>query len=516
MRTGDSQGASGLNRPINSKGVKYGSSTLSKSTYTSISRATSTTGYLNSEEYLNLIASQPIIPFPEISNALQLFLKLQLLQEDELTISWVPGSYTVQQDPFVPEPKEPSFLDYIGFGSSNYDLKLTLSSQLFSPGYLLLTNLHIYIFAPRFRLSSLKTPLSDEQTSYCDPSKLIKLKQKISLKDILRIDLGPRRQYLIFRVKQDVDGKRKKNKEKLCSIMFHTRSRNSSTAIIDSITTTVYENEELPPIVINQDTEWCIKNIQSQILLQSGEKSLSILNYNDVWNNSTAPEKYQLKDEEADTGVSEPVTKVDFDFVKMYLLCGFLRYTRPVQDSIIRGIEIQHVSLLGTTEYLYLFQERLDIWPPPIFPTELGPTPQVNSPLISALNMGQKGLKIDVIPEFDNVLGVGRLIDVCRIERWRSYRIDQATRENSSDSAEEFKGLGRALQNGVIGYYSPFQTGTCSQQGTVSGWMHWIRIIFGKHKADAADSDLPISNLEPNKCPDSIPSSSESMEVWYW
>jgi hypothetical protein len=279
------------------------------------------------------------------------------------------------------------------------------------------------------------------------------------------------------------------------------------------------ESEEYKPIQINQDTEWCIKNIQAYMLLRPGPKSLQILSYDGVWDSNNSDfSKYQLRVEESDPGYSETTTKVDFDFVKMYLFCGFLRYTRPIIDSTVRGVEIQHISLLGTTKYLYLFQERSDVWPPVVIPTEFNPSYNANLGINSILGSknGQKGLKIDTISQFDSILGVGRIEDVCHIQRWQTYKIDDAVKEYESTQAAEYEGLGRALQNGHIGYYSPFESHNTPierkfQQGTLSGWIYWIRIIFGRH-----ESKNTLGNLRPNTCPKSIPNSNKDIEVWYW
>jgi ribosomal protein S24E len=433
-------------------------------------------------------------------------LKLQSFAENERTITWIPGSFARQDDPFVPEPKAPSIFDFLIPTESH---KPTTPPLLHYPGYLLLTNMCVYIFTPKFRLASLKATLQDEQTSYYDPSRLLRCKYKFSLNDIARLDVGLRRQFVTFHFNQP--DQVTPTQPNLVSILFQTRSRHSTTVIVDTITTTIHESEVQSQVLINQDVEWCIKNIQKYILLRPDRKKSRIRTYNSVWHNDTPKRVYEIQDAEFDSGYTEDVTKVDFNFVKMYLLCGFLRYNRPVVDADCRGVEIQHTSLLASSEYLYLIQENLNAWPPVIFPPEFNPIGNVNSPLTSILSTSRiKGLLIDTLPQFGPNVGVGRIKDVCQIERWRSYKIDEALGSSAGHSNPDFKGLGRALQNGHVGHFDiSSKTQKDKQQGTLSGWMHWIRIIFGKrHDVDAG--------ARPISAPTCIPSSNDQMEVWYW
>lgn len=157
-----------LARPLNShqgiflinRGPKYGASITSRSTYNSLARSKLNTSHAFSDGYLLSLKSQTVIPFLQMNNSLQLYLKLHIFQNDERTIAWIPGSFVEQGDPFVSEPKATSLFSLI---SSVFSEKLNKSDienihpLLCCPGYFLLTNLYIYIFTPRFRLASLKT-----------------------------------------------------------------------------------------------------------------------------------------------------------------------------------------------------------------------------------------------------------------------------------------------------------------------------------------------------------------------
>jgi hypothetical protein len=412
-----------------------------------------------------------------MTNALQLHLKLRVLDDNERIMVWAPGSFLIQSNPFVEEKKR-SFSFSNLFGNREEDEHDTTTPPLHFPAYLLVTNKYLYIAKPLFRLAKLKHPLQDEQTSYLNPSKLIDICYKIPILETSRIDVGPGRQYIAFHTIQ-----KSKENATIFSLLFQTRSRQTSTVVVDTLTTLIHERQEVNPLeivpIINQDVEWCIKGIQDHILLRPGPKSTCILSYSHIWPIS---EKYiELNDKEYDTGIEEQISKVDFDFVQMYLFGAFLRYIKPVPQTEIRGVEIQHTTILGTRDYLYLLQERMDAWPPSVFP----PDSAKNYPAFPFAKR-EKGYLIDVIPQFQ-LLGVGRIADVTRIERWRSWRIDESYGEN--DALKQFTGLGVALQNGHIGYFNQAKS-IMHQQANASGWFWWIRIHFGT----VTESSLPQSS----------------------
>jgi hypothetical protein len=66
---------------------------------------------------------------------------------------------------------------------------------------------------------------------------------------------------------------------------------------------------------------------------------------------------------------------------------------------------------------------------------------------------------------------------------------------------------------GYFGSFSDTQTNPkkLHQQGTLSGWLWWIRIVFGKNTTPQADR-----MATPINTPSSIPRSSASTQVAYW
>ena len=338
----------------------------------------------------------------------------------------------------------------------------------------------MYIFRPVFRLLPLKFPFQDEQTSYLNPGKLFDIYCKLPLHELSRVDVGPGRQYVAFHHSTGIDG----YSPEIKSVVFHTRSKLVTTTIVDSITTIMHETQDLNQNnVINQDVEWCIKSLQDFVLLRQGEKQTSILTYGNVWKPTN---HIPLTSEEYDKGVDEIISKVDFDFCKLYLFGAYLRYTRPLPDSEARGVHTEHVTVLSTREYLYLLEERLDAWPPGVFPKE------VSSSLASMPSRfleveRSKGFLVDKVPQFQ-LHGVGRIQDITRIERWRSWRIDDSLPPG-------LKGLGRHLQNGHIGYLNQALP-HLKQQANSSGWFWWVRICFGYRD---------LSGM-PNSPPSDVPS----------
>lgn len=410
-----------------------------------------------------------MLPFLQMTNALQLHLKLSVLDDSERINVWTPGSYLVQPSPFVKQKKTFVFPNLFDKRREPTQDDHTVTPPLHYPAYLLLTNKYIYIARPLFRQAKIKSPLQDEQTTYFDPSKLIHIYHKVSILDMTRIDVGPGRQYLVFHAPQY-----NKSGTENISILFQTRSRNISTLIIDTITTLVHELNQGP--IINQDIEWCIKSMQDSILLQPGPKPVKLMTYDGVW-----PTTYkEFSNEEFDTGISDKITKVDFDFLKVYLFGVFLRYIRPVLETEARGVEIQHVTFMASRSYIYVLQERLDVWPPAVFP------PEYNHPFRT--DEQQKGFIVDFVSQF-SVLGVARIDEITCIQRWRSWRID----------FDGFKGLGRALQNGHIGYLGQ-SLPHLKQQASAAGWFWWLRLHFGAHLEDG-----------PIQCPSSHP-----QEGYFW
>lgn len=412
----------------------------------------------------NIEPSVPLLPFLTMTNSLQLHFQLNILAENERIIEWNPGTFLIQSSPLIPSPPPKSIFSF--FKNTPKQLNLDKKKPLNYPCYLLLTNKSIYICQPLFRLGKLKTPICDEQTTYKNPENLLKISYKLSLNNIFRMDVGPGRQYLAIHSNE-------------YSIIYQCRIKSVCSRIIDCVMTL---NDDGMNTFINQDLEWFTKYVQTNILIRPGIKDTTILSYEKVWDDSN----YCLTIDEYDSGINEEITKVDFDFVKLFISGVLLRYIKPLQDSDCRSVEIIPMSVLQSREYFYVLQERLDVWPPSVFPPEYN---------VYSNRTELRGFLCDLVSPCE-LLGVGRLSDITRIEKWRSWRIDSTFGTFSS----HFKGLGASLQNGHIGYLNSSTIKTRDQQASAAGWFWWIRISFG----DIVDMEIP------HNLPKSVP------EKGYW
>ncbi|KAL2919594.1 hypothetical protein HK105_200506 [Polyrhizophydium stewartii] len=538
--------------------------------------------------------STPFLPFLTLTNSLQLYLKLAVLDDSERIICWNPGSFLLQTSPFVGMPGT----------SANSTPRQSAAARLFSisairslvrsmsardetaypaapptsPGYLLLTSSAVYIFRPIFSLYSLKLPLKDEQTTYLDPSALLQLVCKFPHSDIVRLDVGPSRQHLCFRVRQLPSGTAalspsalipaqttsgttpaaspqpsvrsngaaassalsgsKPLRIKIDSWVFLARSRMCTNQIVEYLTASLHEMlaEHVMPSqsagLVNQDIEPVLRNLQASVFLRPGRKDVRVLTYEHVWPTPRSSESEQpkssngggsvcvLAESESDPAADAEITKVDFDFLRFYLLGCFMRYIRPVPELPARSVKLEHVSIVGTAVYIYLVSERFDVWPPLIVPDEFSPHPSVNARIegvsqLAPLDASGKGLTADIVPEFEHVLGVGRVADILRVERWRTWRIDAALGLPGEPPCEDLRGLGEALQNGYLGFVGAdaSKMGIAEQHGSAGGWLWWVRIVFGERDPEADSLEQPAT---PVSAPRSIPTTTGGERVGFW
>lgn len=278
--------------------------------------------------------------------------------------------------------------------------------------------------------------------------------------------------------------------------------------------------------------EWAWRFVQSRILLQPNTAKLTrILSYNAVWGPSDfGPQQSELSADEFDAGVHDLVSPVDFTFIKTWIQGLFLRYFKPVEGVERRGVECCAVSFVVTGDYVYVVGERMDVWPPPLFPPESMAASQTIPAFPSFFTTGnaafqesgedvgddvlkmKKGLVADVVSPF-SLMGVGRVREISRLERWRSWRLNTCHSETPG-----FKTLGTSVQNGLIGYHlidqrisPPSTLGAHSsdssatsfsatipsnapsyphkrkeeqkrerqKQGNASGFLWWCRVYFG-------------------------------------
>jgi hypothetical protein len=401
--------------------------------------------------------------------------------------------------------------------------------------------------------------LLDEQTKYSlDPGNHFSIIQKFPLYGAdggIRIDVGPGRQYIAihhFHNQLQKSPQPETHSSSISkSVVFITRSRVETTKALESLASTLPAHFSTPiptgssaqqstqptttsgrnrVLKINQNMEWAWRFVQSRILLQPATAKLTrILSYNTVWGLSEfGPEDHELSVDEFDAGVHDPVSPVDFAFIKTWIQGIYLRYFKPVEGVDKRGVESCAVSFVVTGDYVYVVGERMDVWPPPLFPPESMTTTFPNIPpstsftVNSSLNDSvgrddddvfkmKKGLVADVVSPF-SLMGVGRVRDISRLERWRSWRLNTCHSETPG-----FRTLGTCIQNGLVGYHlidhrissslrgSALEAPSSStrkkenqkkernQQGSASGFLWWCRVYFGYQQHEGQDFERPAS-----------------------
>jgi hypothetical protein len=625
----------------------------------------SATSQLSSEQLAQLqplmSPQAPTIPYMSMNNSLQLFLKFRVFPRDSEKIqAWVPCSVVGQLPLYVHNIPGVS-LSSTSASKLGKVLLETLQGKSSGPQlerlkpieravYILLTDRALYFFTPVFRMPhnpldsirgsfgaapAVSSHLADiiSQVRYDDPGKWLRLARRVPLRSLLRIDVGPNRQYLSVHFKEEVAingaSQSKVGVEGLSgtltpgetpplsrkstgsgvdlgikSLVLLTRDRASTSQIIDTLVPALYESAEGPDNefkagilkfkgpdgkikLVNQDVEWSLQAWRDRVLLRQGPKDV-VWNQlevpNEDWrdavfknpdgnsarsngsgwlggliNNlvpsapvaqdlpkqapgtppeteSTANESVSqhpreksniIKKEDHDPAVSDDyvLSKVDFEFLKLYLLVGYIVPKIPTLRSSLSpinlaspsslSIDVHSLTLTATTEYIYLAAERLDVWPPPLFPPEFNPAESVNKPFLDALEKANalssqtaaapnansdpfKGLTVDRVPQWSPPLRVGRVKDLVRCERWRTWRWALGPVTQMGEASELEKAIAVKVQNGAIGEVSVGkkqqhqlqQPGSQRRSkfdgdiGNTSGWGWWVRVVFAVHDDD--------------------------------
>ncbi|KAJ3104138.1 hypothetical protein HDU97_009489 [Phlyctochytrium planicorne] len=192
------------------------------------------------------IPRAPSIPFRSINNSLQLHLKFRIFPDDtEKILVWVPGSFVIQEKPYVTEPNfgvalnpldlltvsgaksmlklGKSILSDVDLGASMAAgnvirksvhrggvLPIDHAGPVERAAYFLLTDRALCIFIPTFSMpyDPRSTPFENgpvvlphmadvaAQVRYDDPRRVLRLHKRIPLERLARVDVGPNRQYI--------------------------------------------------------------------------------------------------------------------------------------------------------------------------------------------------------------------------------------------------------------------------------------------------------------------------------
>ncbi|KAJ3407448.1 hypothetical protein HDU80_008760 [Chytriomyces hyalinus] len=257
-----------------------------------------------------------------------------------------------------------------------------------------------------------------------------------------------------------------------------------------------------------------------------------------------------LNEDDLDKATTNAVVldKVNFEFLKLYLLVGWIVPHKQAPPTATKSkippsvtVTVNSVTLVATAEYIYLTNERFDAWPPPLFPLSTRPAAHVNSPFLEhaaavaaakqrGLNNAPRppppdpfqGLLAPEINQYSPPLRVGRVCDLVRCERWKTWRWKLGPHVTQVEEAPPLEqNIATLVQNGAIGIVRavegewPIGGGSSSSSssssvsledkkaraGATSGWEWWVRVVFkdcesaeGQPNSASSDTPGPSSN----------------------
>ncbi|KAJ3397025.1 hypothetical protein HDU92_001038 [Lobulomyces angularis] len=190
----------------------------------------------------------------------------------------------------------------------------------------------------------------------------------------------------------------------------------------------------------------------------------------------------------------KPSIGIEDESLELYLHVGWVV---ALEENLTNTSPlIRTTALIATNEYLYLVLERLDVWPPLYFPPESSTSANSSNSVLNLscsqeeLNqISSKGLVADLISPFahyresSSVLSFGRVKDIVKVERWRSWRwtplseVKQIGVEASNEAC--------VMQNGCIGICPTWK----SKSGSSTE---------NKHR-DISDSSISINRRAADK-----------------
>ncbi|KAI9360473.1 hypothetical protein DFJ73DRAFT_83911 [Zopfochytrium polystomum] len=276
----------------------------------------------------------------------------------------------------------------------------------------------------------------------------------------------------------------------------------------------------------------------------------------------------------------------------LYLMVGwicpaFRKSASGRGEDEIASITVQSLTLTATRDYIYLASERLDVWPPPLFPPEtlefaasvnqkvldsaidavrhltVAAGPQQQEAIVPGENGGivpsspasttptvsmDKGMTTDVVPHWSPPLRVGRVRDLKRCERWRTWRwaVGHVTQMGTASEVE--REAAALVQNGAVGTLArvpaagklsgargawlcsgaeyPMAGVTSGAEeteeqrkwrklgvgaGNAAGWVWWVRVVFSAPGATTDGAPVPLqtfaaSEADPEATPTPAPS----------
>ena len=480
------------------------------------------------------------MPFSELSNSLKLYIELNVLKEDERILLWKPITYTEQLPPYIHEYKSELGV-YVNVGDKPQFIS---ASQLKRygwkerPAYILLTSDRLLVYTPRFRIPPRSQQRKTEEkiieqaleaVRYEDPSSKLELKYSFSFKSLVRIDVGPQGQYLTVHSMMRREDQKTDTFPNLSLVLLIRDVE--STALIVETARAVQERLDLDN-KIHDSVEWLLDAYCESLLLKRGPKKILIntdkpcdsallrareaekirrlkrADSSAVWKflafRSVFPTPtdesiedeplnidFQIKEDTEDSLLKIPLRKPE-TIIKFYQLAASIIVDQVPSNPIVRPC-----SLLSSNEFLYLFTERFDVWPPLFFPPEATThAANINEQAEKAWKQyaryqyAEKGYLCDVLPLLDDssILKVIEVGKISRVEKWKTWRWSH---EKIKQVEGTVASCADRIKRGIIG-----RCGTriaslarekladddlfrnCPASGTSTGWPWFVRIYY--------------------------------------
>ncbi|KAI9297819.1 hypothetical protein K502DRAFT_339916 [Neoconidiobolus thromboides FSU 785] len=286
------------------------------------------------------------IPFQQLNNQLKLHFDLNVLtNENELPLSWLPATYLIQPSPFL---NNNSGWNILGNHNNNNNLDKERKEENFI--YLLLSNYNLYLFTINNNYTT------DNLENY------LQIIYTIPFDKIQHIDIGCNRQSLSIHLNTyEMNKYNKKLYDKFKtevlpsnSITVMIRDKLKCTQLLDELLTQFYELERKK--VINQDILWGIYNLRKSVFIKRKENEMKTINQ----------QKFYLKNSEIydeASGENIILDKVNFEFLKFV---GAIYVFDKNNNSKENHMKLLPITLINTPQFIYLCNERNDIWPPPL------------------------------------------------------------------------------------------------------------------------------------------------------
>ncbi|KAJ2083121.1 hypothetical protein H4R24_001034 [Coemansia sp. RSA 988] len=318
-------------------------------------------------ELVGAVAAECVLPFGEATNAIRLFLQLNIFEAaDERLVQWVPAGMVYQTAPLVEGRRAQgkwgltSLLgasDGEGVEAGKVSGDAARAEQA---AYIALSTHALYAFVPA--QEALQAVARGDRTQVeLQPEQYLTTAFAMRLADIGRVDVGPSRQYVALHAGLlDVDGTRWSSARlrrlvgAATSCVVMVRDRLVCSDMLDALVQLGYEARAggARRVPINHDVEWAMHHLARQVLLRPVALDVHPHLRRELLRSRSARQPGAMVDAAATDVI---IDKVTYEFLKLYFCVGCA--TRA---------GIKPVTLAASPNFLYVVQERVDVWPPPV------------------------------------------------------------------------------------------------------------------------------------------------------